>query len=141
MTPRGNTSNFGPAKPMSKSARILFPLLALLALCSATFVAPLGACRVLPPGIGGNNAGGTGIWILPYMAAEAPSGTIAPGRIYDRNGLDIELRDCAVRANDDLRVVVNGSLLVIAFDFFDTSRREGRYYDVTSGRSGLWLRD
>lgn len=126
---------------MTKFPRILLPLFVLLALCSATSPAPLGACRLLPPGVGGNDAGGTGIWILPYMAAEAPSGTIADARAYDRSGLDIELRQGAVRARDDLHVVVRGSLLAVARDFFDTNQRQGSYYDVVTGRWHVWLRD
>jgi hypothetical protein len=126
---------------MFKFPRLLLPLLALLALCSATSLAPLGACRLLPPGTGGNNAGGVGIWILPYMSAVAPSGTVATARAYDRNGLDLELRDGAVRAHNDLHVVVNSSLLAIAVDFFDTNLQQGLYYDVTTGQWNVWLRD
>jgi hypothetical protein len=70
-----------------------------------------------------------------------PSGTVAHARAYDRNGLDIELREAAVRNRDDLHVVVNGSLLAIALDFFDTNRSQGMYHDMVTGQTNVWLRD
>jgi hypothetical protein len=46
-----------------------------------------------------------------------------------------------VRNRDDLHVVVNGSLLAIALDFFDTNRSQGMYHDMVTGQTNVWLRD
>jgi hypothetical protein len=125
---------------MHRRACLWIPLLALALLCSAVSVPTLGACRLLPPG--GENGGGLGIWILPRsLSFSSPDLALSDSRIYDRNGLDIEVPDSSQRVGDDLHVVLGGSVVVVAAAFFDADLDQGSYYDVVTGQTKVWLRD
>jgi hypothetical protein len=114
---------------------LLRPLLALL-LASALAAQSTGPFLVFP---GGENAGGSGVWILP--AATFQSKQLMPGNLLMSVDSDepVFVENGWHRQGDDFYLLNNGVPVAVAFGFFNSDVTSGLFYAADTSW-GDWRR-
>jgi hypothetical protein len=111
-------------------------LLATFLLCGAMVPPDYGRANLF----GGENGGGSGVWVLPRGVLGLAAASSGVATIHISPDLEWDEDDGWVSSGTDMIVQIQGSPIAIVYGFFSLATDKGYWQDLSTAEIGTWER-
>jgi hypothetical protein len=113
-------------------------LLSTLLFCGAVAPPDYGQANFRRPG--GENGGGSGVWVLPHGGPGLASVSSGTATIHISDDLEWDEPNGWVNSGTDMIVQIQGNPIAVVYGFFSLNADKGYWLDISTNETGVWER-